>query len=292
MSIVTASIPTVRRGLSRKTIRVIRRGILILGLGFFLVWTVLPLYWIIATSIKTNAEIYSDTSLIPRAFTTIHYEQLLLKTPYFTYFKNSVMVASLTTLISIIIGILAAYAITRLTFRGRTMIARATIITYLVPGSLLFIPLFQIAYQLGISNQALGLPIIYLVGSVPFCTWLAISYFSTIPAELEEAAFVDGANRLQAMTLITLPLALPAVAVIALYAFTNAWNEFLFALLLISSDAQKTIPAGLAGLINGDVFQWGGLMAGAVLSSIPPVLIYIFAQRWVVSGLAGGAIKG
>lgn len=280
------------RGLSLRAAQLLRRTVLVAGLTFFLVWTILPLYWIIATSVKTNAEIYSDTSLIPRVFTSIHYEQLLTKTPFATYFKNSVMVASITTVIALVIGLLAAYAITRLHFRGRVMVARATIVTYLVPGSLLFIPLFQIAYQLGLTDKALGLPVIYLVGAVPFCTWLAISYFSVIPAELEEAAFVDGANRLQAMTLVTLPLALPAVAVIALYAFTNAWNEFLFSLLLISSDSQKTIPAGLAGLINGDVFQWGGLMAGAVLSSIPPVLLYMLAQRWVVSGLAGGAIKG
>jgi ABC-type glycerol-3-phosphate transport system permease component len=280
------------RRLSLRATRLLRRAVLVIGLTFFVIWTVVPLYWIIATSVKTNAEIYSEASLIPRVFTSIHYEQLLTKTPFLTYFKNSVIVASVTTVIALVIGVLAAYAITRLHFRGRVLIARATIVTYLVPGSLLFIPLFQIAFQLGLTDKALGLPIIYLVGAVPFCTWLAISYFSVIPAELEEAAFVDGANRLQAMTLVTLPLALPAVAVIALYAFTSAWNEFLFALLLISSDSQKTIPAGLAGLINGDVFQWGGLMAGAVLASIPPVLLYMLAQRWVVSGLAGGAIKG
>ncbi|MEP7200524.1 MAG: carbohydrate ABC transporter permease, partial [Chloroflexota bacterium] len=271
------------RSISRTTTKVLRRIILFGGLAFFTVWTVLPLYWIIATSVKTNTEIYSDASLIPRTLTAIHYDQLLNKTPFVTYFKNSLMVSSLTAASALVIGLLAAYAITRLNFRGRVAIARVTIVTYLVPGSLLFIPLFQIAFQLGLTNKAIGLPIIYLVGAVPFCTWLAISYFSVIPAELEEAALVDGANRLQAMVYITLPLALPAIAVIALYAFTNAWNEFLFALLLISSDSQKTIPAGLAGLINGDVFQWGGLMAGAVLASIPPVLLYMLAQRWVVS---------
>jgi multiple sugar transport system permease protein len=276
----------------RRSGELIRNAVLVVGLTIFAIWTLFPLVWIIETSIKPNSEIYAETSLIPREVTLTHYTTLLTKTQFPTYIRNSVIVASLTTLISLVIGVLAAYAITRLSFRGRTAIARATIVTYLVPGSLLFIPLFQIAYQLGLTDKALGLPIIYLVGSVPFCTWLAISYFSTIPMELEEAALVDGANRLQAMSFVTLPLALPAVAVIALYAFTNAWNEFLFALLLISSDSQKTIPAGLAGLINGDVFQWGGLMAGAVLSSLPPVLIYILAQRWVVSGLAGGAIKG
>jgi ABC-type glycerol-3-phosphate transport system permease component len=280
------------RLISRTATNVLRRILLFGGLAFFTVWTALPLYWIIATSVKTNAEIYSDASLFPRTLTGIHYDQLLNKTPFATYFKNSLMVSSLTAASALVIGLLAAYAITRLNFRGRVVIARITIVTYLVPGSLLFIPLFQIAFQLGLTNKAIGLPIIYLVGAVPFCTWLAISYFSVIPVEMEEAALVDGANRLQAMVYITLPLALPAIAVIALYAFTNAWNEFLFALLLISSDSQKTIPAGLAGLINGDVFQWGGLMAGAVLASIPPVLLYMLAQRWVVSGLAGGAIKG
>jgi multiple sugar transport system permease protein len=211
---------------------------------------------------------------------------------FFTYMKNSLLVSTLTTLAAMAIGVTAAYAISRLSFRGRTFMARTTIVTYLVPGSLVFIPLYQIAYQLHLTNKAVGLVVIYLVGSVPFCTWLAISYFNGIPYELEEAALVDGATRLQALVRIILPLAAPALAVIALYAFTQSWNEFLFALLLISRDSQKTIPAGLAGLINGDTFQWGALMAGALLSSIPPLLIYVLAQRWVVSGLAGGAVKG
>jgi multiple sugar transport system permease protein len=127
---------------------------------------------------------------------------------------------------------------------------------------------------------------------VPFCTWLAISYFNTIPTELEDAALVDGASRLQSLTRIIIPLALPALAVIALFAFTNSWNEFLFALLLIGRDSQKTIPAGLVSFINGDVYQWGALMASSLIASLPPILIYIIAQKWVVSGLAGGAVKG
>jgi multiple sugar transport system permease protein len=288
MTAMTRPRPSIGRGARRAP----RRIVLVAGLALFTIWTVFPLIWIAETSIKPNSEIYSSASLIPRQITGVHYASLFQETPFLTYFKNSLMVATLTTIISIVIGVLGAYAITRLDFRGRIFVARTTIVTYLVPGSLLFIPLFQIAHQLGLTDKALGLVVIYLVGSVPFCTWLAISYFSVIPAELEQAAFVDGANRLQAMVYVTLPLALPAVMVIALYAFTNAWNEFLFALLLIGSDSQKTIPAGLASLINGDVFQWGALMAGALLSSLPPVLIYVVAQKWVVSGLAGGAIKG
>lgn len=294
MTAMTKPQPSMRRSTrSGRFVNVwLRRIVLVGGLTFFTIWTLFPLVWIAETSIKPNSEIYGEATLIPRTITSVHYAELFQQTPFITYFKNSMIVASLTTLIAMVIGVFGAYAITRLDFRGRIFVARTTIVTYLVPGSLLFIPLFQIAYQLNLTDRALGLTVIYLVHTVPFCTWLAISYFSVIPAELEQAAFVDGANRLQALVYITLPLALPALAVIALYAFTNSWNEFLFALLLIGSDSQKTIPAGLASLINGDVFQWGALMAGALVSSLPPVLIYVAAQKWVVSGLAGGAVKG
>jgi len=294
MAVISRSIPrTQARTIGGKQIGQIARSIvMVLGLGFFTAWTVFPLLWIVMTSFKTNKEIYQQATFLPTTFTLQHYDHILNKTRFLTYLKNSLMVSTLTTLAAMLIGVLAAYAISRLNFRGRTFMARTTIVTYLVPGSLVFIPLYQIAYQLHLTNKAIGLVVIYLVGTVPFCTWLAISYFNTIPYELEEAALIDGATRTQALTRIVLPLALPALAVIALYAFTQSWNEFLFALLLIGRDSQKTIPSGLAGLINGDTFQWGALMAGALISSIPPILIYIAAQRWVVSGLAGGAVKG
>ncbi len=297
MAVVTRAQPgrprAERRSLGTWLVRSgLRNIVLIVGLAFFTIWTVFPLLWIVETSIKPNREIYSTASLVPRAITGDHYRTIFQETRFPTYFRNSLMVSVLTTVVSLTIGVMAAYAISRLSFRGRMLMARSTIVTYLVPGSLLFIPLFQIAHQLRLTDKALGLVVIYLVHAVPFCTWLAISYFNTIPYELEEAALVDGASRPQALMRIVLPLALPALAVIALYAFTQWWNEFLFALLLIGSDSQKTIPAGLAGLINGDVFQWGALMAGAIVSSVPPILIYLAAQRWVVSGLAGGAVKG
>jgi multiple sugar transport system permease protein len=295
MAVASRSIPQAqgRSGGRIQIGRIVRSIVMVGGLGFFTAWTVFPLIWIVTTSFKTNKEIYSQTAgILPSTFTWQHYDKIFNGTKFLTYMKNSLLVSTLTTLVAMCIGVLAAYAISRLTFRGRTFMARTTIVTYLVPGSLVFIPLYQIAYQLNLTNKAVGLVVIYLVGTVPFCTWLAISYFNTIPYELEEAALVDGATRLQALARIVMPLALPALAVIALYAFTQSWNEFLFALLLISSDSQKTIPSGLAGLINGDTFQWGALMAGALISSLPPLLIYVLAQRWVVSGLAGGAVKG
>ena len=274
-----------------RPVRLFRRFILWTGLTIFGLWTIFPLYWIVGTALKPNSEIYGEPSLWPRTLTLIHFGEVFNQTRFGTYFKNSLMVSTLTTLAAMTIGVLAAYALTRLTFTGRAFVARSVIVTYLVPGALLFIPVFQIAHQIGLTDKALGLVIVYLIGTVPFCTWLAISYFNTIPHELEDAALVDGATRLQSLVYIILPLALPALAVIALFAFTNSWNEFLFALLLIGRDSEKTIPSGLAGLINGDVFQWGALMAGALITALPPVLIYVLAQRWVVSGLASGAVK-
>ncbi|MCA1723574.1 MAG: carbohydrate ABC transporter permease [Thermomicrobia bacterium] len=270
----------------------VRTLVMVVGLGIFTIWTLMPFFWIIETSVKTNRDLYQEATLFPKHITGVHYGEVLHKTKFLTYIKNSLSVSVGTTVIAMVIGVLSAYAMTRLSFRGRTFMARSIIVTYLVPGALLFIPILQIALQLHITNKAWGLILIYLIFTVPFCTWLAISYFNTIPVELEDAALIDGATRLQSLVRVIIPLALPALAVIALFAFTNSWNEFFFALLLVTKDSQKTIPVGLSGLINGDTFQWGALMAMSLLSSLPPVLIYIIAQKWVVSGLSGGAVKG
>lgn len=264
----------------------------VVGLALFCAWSVFPFLWIVSTSLKPNREIYRRVTLIPQTIIGDHYLEVLRDTSFLTWFRNSLFVAVGTTLLAMATALLAAYALTRLSFRGRTFVARASIVTYLIPPSLLFIPLFQVAFQFNLSNRAAGLIVVYLIFSVPFATWLAISYFNTIPSDLEDAALVDGATRLQALRTVFIPLALPALAVIALYTFTLSWNEFLFALLLISRDSQKTIPVGLAEFVVGDVFAWGPLMAGSLIALLPPVLIYIAAQRWVVSGLAGGAIKG
>jgi len=272
--------------------RGIKNVVLVVGLAFFALWTIFPFVWIFQTSIKPDRDIYREIALWPSRVTDAHYLEVLRDTLFPTYFRNSFIVASSTTIISMIIAVLAAYAMTRLSFRGRTFIARATIVTYLVPPALLFIPLFQVALQLHLTNKAAGLIVIYLIFAVPFSTWLAISYFNTIPSDLEDAALVDGATRLQSLISIFLPLALPALAVIALFTFTHAWNEFLFAKLLIGRGSQMTLPVGLDEFLRGDTFAWGPLMAGSLIASLPPVLIYIAAQKWVVSGLGGGAIKG
>ena len=270
----------------------VRRILVYGGLVFFLIWTLIPIYWIIATSIKPDLLIYREPSIIPTQVTMSHYVKTLTATPFLTYMKNSFFVAGTVTVIAMLCGTLSAYAITRLQFRGRTWIARAIIVTYLVPAALLFIPMFQVVHQLGLMDNTLGLIVTYLTFTVPFATWMVSGYFKSIPMELEEAALVDGCNRLQALFKIIFPVLLPAMAVVALFSFTNSWNEFLYALIFINRDSQKTLTIGLIGLVRGDTFPWGPMMASSLMGALPPIIVYVISQRWVVSGLAAGSVKG
>jgi multiple sugar transport system permease protein len=278
--------------MDRQQGRLLRRIVHTAGLIFFGVWTVLPLYWVIVTAIKPNLLIYREPSLFPSQITGEHFAFVLTKTPFLLYVKNSLLVTLVTTSLAVIIGTLAAYAIVRLTFRGREWFARAAVVTYLVPGSLLFIPMFQVIYSIGLIDNIVGLMVTYLTFTVPFATWMMIGYFRNVPSELEDAALVDGCSRLQALFLIMVPIALPALAVVALFAFTLSWNEFLYALVFIGSDSQKPLTLGLIGLVRGDTFPWGPMMAASLLGALPPTLVYVVSQRWVVSGLAAGSVKG
>ena len=278
--------------LSRRTSRLIRRLVLVGGLGIFAIWTGLPLYWIVVTSIKPNLLIYREPQLFPSQVTLDHFAFVLGQTPFLQYIRNSVSVTLVTTSLAMIIGTLAAYAIVRLSFAGRRWVARSVVVTYLVPGSLLFIPMFQVIYTIGLIDNIVGLMLTYLTFTVPFATWMMIAYFRNIPTELDDAALVDGCNRLQALVWIMVPIALPALAVVGLFAFTLSWNEFLYALVFIGSDSQKTLTVGLIGLVRGDTFPWGPMMAASLLGALPPTLVYLVSQRWVVSGLAAGGVKG
>jgi len=276
----------------RRQASFVRRFVRALGLLFFGIWTILPLYWIVATAIKPDLLIYREPSLIPSQITADHFVFVLSRTPFLVYIKNSLLVTIVTTCLAMIIGTLAAYAIVRLVFRGREFFARAAVVTYLVPGTLLFIPMFQVIYSLGLIDNIVGLMVTYLTFTVPFATWTMIGYFRNVPGELEDAALVDGCSRLQALIRIMVPIALPALAVVALFAFTLSWNEFLYALVFIGSDSQKTLTVGLIGLVRGDTFPWGPMMAAALMGALPPTIVYIVSQRWVVSGLAAGSVKG
>lgn len=262
------------------------------GLALLLGWSLLPVYWIVATSLKVEREIYSlPPTLAPAAPTLANYEAVLLRTRFPEFLRNSFVVALLATVLSVAIGTLAAYAITRMRFRGRAAVARGIVAAYLLPPALLFIPLFIVLQRLGLIDSLGGLVLAYLTFTVPFSTWMLIGYIRTIPTELDEAARIDGAGRLQVLLRVLLPVAAPGVVIVALFAFTQVWNEFLYALVYVYSDRARTITSGLVGLMMGDVFIWGQLMAAASVAIAPVLLIYVFAQRWLVEGLASGSVK-
>jgi len=266
------------------------------GLLPYLGFALFPFYWMLLTSLRSNAEIYDVTHLsflVRQGLTLQHYSALLTRTLFPTWFWNSLLVSVLATAISVIISTAAAYGLVRIPFRGSAAFSIGIFVTYLVPPTLLFIPLSRVVTALGLSDSRLSLIVTYPTFIVPFCTWLLMSYFATIPKELEECAIVDGATRWQALVKIVLPVALPGVVTATLFSFTLAWGELIYAMTFIASGPSKTLTAGaVADLIRGDVFYWGPLMAGALLASIPVVIAYGFLMDYYVSGLVTGATKG
>jgi multiple sugar transport system permease protein len=252
-----------------------------------------PFYWMIITSFKNEEQMRSLISMFwPRPLVGENYEQLLSKTDFVKWYGNSATVAISSTLIATAVGTIGAYALARLRFLGRGFMASATLITYLVPPSILFIPLYAQMRNLGLANSLAGLIAAYPSFTVPFVTWLLMGYFESIPEELEEAAMIDGATRFGAFYRIVLPLSAPGVLAAGLYAFTQAWNEFLYALVFITDGKLRTLPVGLASFITGDVYGWGYLMAGAVLTTLPVIAAYIYLQKYMVEGLTAGSVKG
>ena len=266
-----------------------------LPLWFFLIVTLFPFYWMLITSIKPNAELYNVrmNPLYVLQPTLDHFRYLMRETIFLTWAYNTMYVSVLSTAISLVAGILAGYALSRLRFRGAGGMAVGIFVTYLVPPTLLFIPLADVVRAFGLLDSPWSLILTYPTFLIPFSTWLLMGYFKTIPRELEECAMIDGATRLQAMIKIILPLALPGILSAGIFAFTLSWNEFIYALVFLSSTDIKTIPVGVVSeLIRGDVFFWGPLMAGALLGSIPVAIIYSFFVEYYVAGLTAGAVKG
>ena len=257
------------------------------------VMVLFPFYWMTITSFKTEEQMRSIVSMFwPKPFAIENYQQLLAKTEFAAWYGNSVFVAVSSTLLATAVGTIGAYALARLKFFGRGFMASATLITYLVPPSILFIPLYKQMQGLGMANSLAGLIAAYPSFTVPFVTWLLMGYFESIPEELEEAAMIDGATRFGAFYRVVLPLSAPGVLAAGLYAFTQAWNEFLYALVFITDGKLRTLPVGLASFITGDVYGWGYLMAGAVLTTLPVIAAYIYLQKYMVEGLTAGSVKG
>ena len=252
-----------------------------------------PFYWMTISSFKGETQMRSLASMFwPNPFASENYAHLLEKTEFMGWYRNSIVVSVSSTLLATAIGTIGAYALARLRFLGRAFMASAVLITYLVPPSILFIPLYAQIRNLGLADSLLGLIVTYPSFTVPFVTWLLMGYFESIPEELEEAAMIDGATRFGAFRRIVLPLAAPGLLAAALYAFTQAWNEFLYALVFITNVKLRTLPVGLSTFITGDVYGWGYLMAGAVLTTLPVIAAYVYLQRYMVEGLTAGSVKG
>ena len=263
-------------------------------LFFFLFMTLLPFVWMFITSIKPDPELYDPTlsPFIVREPTLEHWKVLFQTTLFVDWAINTLWVAIASTALSLFAGVLAGYALSRLVFPGSTLYGIMIFITYLVPPTLLFIPLTGVVTWMGLQDTLSSLIFTYPTFLVPFSTWLLMGYFQTIPRELEECARIDGATRLQAMFKIVIPLAVPGILSAGIFAFTLSWNEFLYALVFIHSPENKTIPVGVSSeLIKGDVFFWGSLMAGALLGSVPVAFVYSFFVEHYVSGMTG-AVKG
>ncbi len=262
----------------------------------FVAFAVFPFYFMVITSLKQDAELYDLKAvpfLIQTGVVTEHYQYLFFKTEFWTWIKNSFIISVVSTAISLVIATFAGYSLARLRFPGVNSFGTAVFITYLVPPTLLFLPLSQVVVWLGISDTIWALIVTYPTFLVPFSTWLLMGYFRTIPREVEECALVDGASRMQTLTRIVLPMAIPGIVCVILFGFTLTWNEFTYALTFISQTQNKTAVVGVtADLIRGDIYYWGSLMAGAVLASVPIVAVYVFFLDYYVSGLTAGAVKG
>jgi multiple sugar transport system permease protein len=262
------------------------------ALGLLALTILFPIYYMVIISLKLPRDIYRRPSLLPLNPTLKNYADLLARDEFLTNIANSIIVAGLTTLFSVAISTMAAYSLVRLKYRYRDWIGRLILFAYLTPSALLFIPLSVIIAQLRLGNTLHGLIFVYLTFAAPLSTWLLMGFFRSIPPDLEEQAMVDGATRVQAIWRVLLPLSTPGLIAVSVFTFTGAWNELLLALIFITSPNLQTVPVALQYLITGDVFRWGLIMAGSVLAALPVMVLYYLAQRFVVQGLAAGAVKG
>jgi multiple sugar transport system permease protein len=277
-----------RRGWRVKTLR------LWLPLGVYLIFTLFPFYWMAITSIKPNSELYSRKimPLIVYHPTFKHYIDLLTETNFLTWTWNTFLVAVVSTTVSLVFGVMLAYPLARMRFAGSALISFGVAATYLVPQPLLFIPLADIIGKLGLNDTLTSVMLTYPTLLIPFCAWLLMGYFRSVPKELEEAARIDGATRLETMFKVFLPLCIPGFISAGIFAFTLAQNEFLYALIFLTQTDVRTVPVGaIAELVKGDVFYWGQLMAAALLGSVPVAVIYSFFVEHYVAGLTAGAVK-
>ena len=266
--------------------------ILAAGLAFFVALVGLPFWWVVSGSFKLPQEIIARVpTMIPRSFTWQHYDRLLSSSDYGTYLVNSLIVSSLSALITLMLAIPAGYAFFRLRFWGREALYRAILLAYAFPSIVVLIPLFTMFARMGLVDTRLSLVIVNVAFALPFAIWMLRSFFGSIPKEIEEAARLDGGPPLTVLWRIMIPLTAPGIAAVAIFAFVTSWTEYVFASVMILSDARRTIPVGFSGIIGQYQVDWGLLLAGASLAVVPVVIVFALIGRWFVTGLTEGAVK-
>ena len=251
-----------------------------------------PFFWIITSSFKNPEEIIAtSTTIIPRSFTLEHYNKILFNSDFFIYLKNSLIVSFSSMVISIILSVSAAYGLHKLKFYGNKFVEYSLLVTYAFPGVILLVPIYLLFAKVNLLNSYFSLIIVNVLFATPFAVWMLKAFFKLIPNEIEEAAYIDGASRYVVISRIIVPLAAPGIASVAIFCFIISWTEYLFASILISGDDLKTLPVGLAGIVGQYQIDWGFLLSGAVLASLPVILLFVFIGKYFVSGLTEGAVK-
>jgi multiple sugar transport system permease protein len=262
-------------------------------LAVLMIIATFPLYWMVVTSLKEPRAVFQrENMLLPQNPTLDNYLYVITEKPALLWIVNSTLVASVSSIVAVMISALAAYSLVRLRYPGKQLLIRSVVLSYLVPQALLFIPLFVIYYEIGFQNSHPGLMLVYTATSLPFMTWFLMGYVKGIPRELEEAGLIDGCGHLSVFFRIVLPLLLPGLIAVWIFGFTVSWNEYVMANLLLTDANLRTVPLGMVQFLVADLYQWGPLMSMSVLATLPTVVLYMVAQRFLVQGMTSGAVKG
>jgi len=279
--------------LPRDASRRLGYGVLYVLIAVVLLFEIIPFYFIFVTSFKSTLQIQQIKDMFwPNPWTFEHFMLLFTQTPFATWYGNTILVTAVSTLVSLFAASLGAYALVRLRWRGVSPFSSGVLVAYLMPPALMVLPLYAILTQLKLINTQGALMLTYPTVVLPFATWLMMGYYRSIPEELEDAAMIDGCNRFQTYYRVVLPLVRPALLAVAMFSVTQAWNEFLFAKTFLRSTEVFTLPVGLGQLLVADVQPWGELMAAALLTALPVIILYMVGQRFMIAGLTAGSVKG
>jgi ABC-type glycerol-3-phosphate transport system permease component len=267
-------------------------GALYLGSLTLLVLCGVPLAWMLFTSLKPSSDLFAYPPRLLGNYTLANFRNLITETYFVTYLKNSVVVAGVTVILDIVVATLGAYSLTRYRYPGKEFLANMTLFTYMFAPIMIIIPVYILLKEVNLANSHLGIVLAYTSISLPFTLWLLRAFFQSFPIELEQAAFIDGANRFQSLVYVVIPQALPGIIATSVFAFVVVWNDYLFARILLTDPLLQTMPVGLQNIYESTVVDWGLLMSGAVIVTIPAVIFFLVVQRFLIQGWGMGAVKG